>query len=97
MCVGVERRLTPRHIRVIGRLAAMTALVVAAVVLWWTFAGLPRPVATALADAEWQPCVPKYDSARTARDTARVDSWILKPRSRFTPAVTCGRLRTARP
>jgi hypothetical protein len=73
--------------------AAVTALVMAAILLWWTLAGLPKPVATALADAEWAPCVPKYDSATSARDTARVDSWILKPRSRFTPAVTCGRLR----
>jgi hypothetical protein len=76
--------------------AAVTALVIAATVVWWTFAGLPQPVATALADAEWEPCVPKYDSASSARDTARVDGWILKPRSRFTPAVTCGRLRKTR-
>lgn len=74
----------------------MAAVVIAALLVWWTITGLPRPVATALADAEWEPCLPKYDSARTARDSARVDGWILKPRSRFTSAVTCGRLRRAR-
>ena len=74
----------------------MAAVVIAALLVWWTIVGLPSPVATALADAEWEPCLPKYDSARSTRDSARVDGWILKPRSRFTPAVTCGRLRRAR-
>jgi hypothetical protein len=76
--------------------AAVTALVIAALAVLWVFVGLPKPVAVALADSEWAPCIPKYDSATTARDTARVDGWVLKPRSRFTPAVTCGSLRRGR-
>lgn len=87
---------TPRHIRWLGRTVAVTSLVIAAFAVWWVFAGLPRPVATALADAEWEPCIAKYAAATTARDSARVDTWVLKPRSRFEAAVTCGRLRVKR-
>jgi hypothetical protein len=74
----------------------VTVLVAAAVLLWWVFAGLPRSLETALADAEWAPCVAGYDSAATARDSARVDRRVLRPRSRFTPAVTCGSRRAGR-
>lgn len=74
----------------------MIALIIAAAAVWSVFGGLPRPVASALADAEWAPCVPRYEAAVSARDTTRVDAWVLKPRSRFQPAVTCGSLRRKR-
>ena len=86
----------PAHIRWLGRVAAVTALVIAAFAVWVVWAGLPAPLATALADAEWEPCIARYAAATGARDSARVDSWVLKPRSRFTPAVTCGSLRRSR-
>jgi hypothetical protein len=93
---GEAPRRSPAHIRWIGRVAAVTALVIAAFALWMVWAGMPAPLATAMADAEWEPCIPKYAAAATTRDSARVDTWVLKPRSRFTPAVTCGSLRRER-
>ena len=86
-----------RRRRRVVALATVTALVIVASSVWWVFTGLPRPLATALAEAEWAPCGAAYDSARTARDTARVDSRVIRPRSRFTPAVTCGTRRTSLP
>jgi hypothetical protein len=87
---------SPRHIRVLGRVAAITALVVAAAAVYSVWAGLPIRVESAMADAEWAPCVPRYAAARSARDSAGVDAWILRPRSRFQPAVTCGSLARQR-
>lgn len=86
----------PRYIGVLARVAAVIALIIAAAAVWSIVAGLPKPVATALADAEWAPCVPRYAEASSARDSARVDAWVLKPRSRFQAAVTCGSLRRKR-
>jgi len=77
--------------------AATAALVTIALVMTaWLFTGLPRPVATAMADAEFEPCLKQYNSALDTRDTQRVDGIVVKPRSRFTRAVTCGGLRLAR-
>lgn len=74
----------------------MIALIIAAAAVWSVVAGLPEPVESALADAEFAPCVPRYAAAGSLQDSVRVDALVLKPRSRFLPAVTCGSLRRKR-
>lgn len=71
-------------------------VVVGAVTIWWLTAGVPRPVAEAHDNALAAPCVPRYADARTAADSALVDGYILKPRSRFSKAITCGSERARR-
>ncbi len=86
----------PRHIRVIGRITTVVALVVVIAMVSWFFTGMPRSVESAINDALWAPCPPRYAAARTARDSADVDRVVLKPRSRFEQAITCETLRRAR-
>ncbi len=49
----------------------------------------------ALREAEFEPCKKRLTTARDARDTAAIDALVVKPRSRFSAAVTCGGLREA--
>lgn len=83
----------PRHIRVISRVTTVVVLLIVIAMVTWLFTGMPASVETALAEALWAPCPPRYASARTARDTSDVDTFVLKPRSRFERAITCGTLR----
>jgi hypothetical protein len=83
----------PRHIRIISRVTTVVVLVIVIAMITWLFTGMPASVETALADALWAPCPPRYASARTAQDTTDADAFVLKPRSRFERAITCGTLR----
>lgn len=74
---------------------ALLALV-AGVTAWWLMAGVPRPVADAHDNALSAPCVPRYAAARSSADSVRVDEYVLKPRSRFSKAITCGSERRRR-
>jgi len=78
------------------RAATAVLVIVALVMTAWMFTGLPAPVATAMANAEFEPCVKRYDTARNARDTLGVDGLVLTPKTRFTREVTCGGLRLGR-
>jgi hypothetical protein len=78
------------------RLVAVLFVAIALVTGWWLAWGVPRPVTTAMDDAMWAPCAPRYADARTAADSALVDGYILKPRARFSRAITCGSERTRR-
>jgi hypothetical protein len=83
----------PRHIRIISRVTTVVVLVIVIAMVTWLFTGMPSSVETALAEALWAPCPPRYAAARTPRDTGDVDTFVLKPRSRFERAITCGTLR----
>lgn len=78
------------------RLVTVLFVAIALVTGWWLAWGVPRPVTTAMDDAMWAPCAPRYAAARTAADSALVDGYILKPRARFSRAITCGSERTRR-
>ena len=80
----------PRHIRIIHGITTAVVLVVAAAMVMWLFTGLPPSLETAITDALYAPCPPRYAAARTAQDSADVDGVVLKPRSRFERAITCG-------
>lgn len=71
-------------------------LAICLVTVWWLVRGVPRPVTDAMDDAMWAPCAPRYAAARTAGDTGLVDGYILKPRARFSKAITCGSERDRR-
>jgi hypothetical protein len=71
-------------------------VVVGIVTAWWLVRGVPRPVTDVMDDALWAPCEPRYAAARTAGDSQLVDGYILKPRSRFSRAITCGSERDRR-
>jgi hypothetical protein len=47
-------------------------------------------------DALWAPCPPRYGLAQTPGDSQLADGYILKPRSRFSKAITCGSERRRR-
>lgn len=70
---------------------------IVAVTVWWLFFGVPKPVTTAMDDAMWAPCPAQYARARTRQDSVLADGYILKPRSRFSKAITCGGERLRRP
>jgi hypothetical protein len=78
------------------RLVGGIFLVMVLVTVWWLTAGVPKPVTEAMDDALFAPCPSRYAEARTAGDTGLVDGYILKPRSRFSRAITCGSERTRR-
>ena len=86
----------PRRIRNLGRLGAIFAVAVMFITLLWVFTGIPTPVATAMNDALWAPCPDQYRAARTAQDTTLADGYILRPRTRFERAITCGGERAKR-
>ena len=90
----------PRRIRRIGRLVAVLAVAVTFIAMLWVFTGLPSPVATAMDDALWAPCPAQYLAARSAIDSGLADGYVLRPRTRFERAITCGsegRRRAAAP
>lgn len=78
------------------RAATAVLVIVALVMTAWMFTGLPAPVAAAMATAEFDPCLKRYNTARNARDTLGVDGLVLTPKTRFTREVTCGGLRLGR-
>ncbi len=82
--------VVPRHIRIIHRTTTVVVLSVVACMVMWLFTGMPASVAGAITDALWAPCPPRFAAARTAQDSADVDGVVLKPRSRFERAITCG-------
>lgn len=86
----------PRRIRRVGRLVAVFALATAFIAMLWVFTGIPTPVATAMDDAMWAPCPAQYVNARTAGDSALADGYVLRPRTRFEKAITCGSERRRR-
>ncbi|MCE2902540.1 MAG: hypothetical protein ACK6DP_03310 [Gemmatimonas sp.] len=81
------------------RLVTLLFLAIAVVTGWWLWRGVPRPVTSALDEAMWAPCAPRYATARTAADSGLVDGYVIKPRARFSRAITCGteRRRRAQP
>lgn len=72
------------------RFAVYLLLALGVVTAWWLVRGVPRPVTDAMDSALWAPCGPRYAAARSARDSQLVDGYILKPRARFSTAITCG-------
>lgn len=78
------------------RFGLYVLLVVGIVTAWWLVRGVPRPVTDVMDDALYAPCEPRYAAARTAGDSQLVDGYILKPRSRFSRAITCGSERDRR-
>ncbi|AMW03881.1 hypothetical protein [Gemmatimonas phototrophica] len=76
------------------RLVFSLFLAITAVTVWWLVRGVPQPVTTAMDDALFAPCPSRYAAARTAGDSALVDGYILKPRARFSKAITCGSERS---
>jgi hypothetical protein len=47
-------------------------------------------------DAMWAPCPAQYQAARTAVDSGLADGYVLRPRTRFERAITCGSERRRR-
>ncbi len=86
----------PRRIRQLARLGAIFALAVMFIAMLWVFTGIPSPVATAMDDALWAPCPAQYAAARNTQDSVLTDGYILRPRTRFERAITCGGERTKR-
>jgi hypothetical protein len=86
----------PRRIRRIGRLVAILAVAVMFIAMLWVFTGIPTPVATAMNDALWAPCPAQYLAARSAIDSGLADGYVLRPRTRFERAITCGSERQRR-
>jgi len=82
--------VVPRHIRVIHRTTTIVVMVIVVSMVTWFFTGMPTSVEAAITDALWAPCPPRYAAAKTAQDSADVDGIVLKPRSRFERAITCG-------
>lgn len=78
------------------RVAIFVLLTITGVTVWWLVRGVPRPVTDAMDDALWAPCVPRYAAALSAGDSGLVDGYILKPRARFSKAITCGSERARR-
>lgn len=78
------------------RLMSTVFLAIVAVTAWWLFRGVPKPVTTAMDAAMWEPCAPRYAAVRTTADSTMVDGYILKPRARFSRAITCGSERDRR-
>jgi hypothetical protein len=72
------------------RVAIFLLLTIVLVTGWWLVRGVPRPVTDAMDAALWAPCAPRYAASRSAGDSALVDGYILKPRARFSKAITCG-------
>jgi hypothetical protein len=86
----------PRRIRQVARVGAILAVAIMIITMLWVFTGIPAPVATAMNDALWAPCPTQYDAARTAQDSNLVDGYVLRPRTRFERAITCGSERVKR-
>ncbi|WP_373058012.1 hypothetical protein [Gemmatimonas sp.] len=86
----------PRRIRRIGRLFAILALAIGFIGFLWVFTGIPTSVATAMDDALWAPCPAQYVAARNAIDSGLADGYVLRPRTRFERAITCGGERRRR-
>ena len=80
----------PPRIRRIGRVVAVLSLAILFIAVLWVFTGIPAPVATAMDDALWAPCPAQYQAARTAVDSGLADGYVLRPRTRFERAITCG-------
>jgi len=78
------------------RLVIGAAVLLAFVSVLWVFTGLPSPVATAMDDALYAPCPSRYASARSVADTTLMDGYVLRPRTRFERAITCGSERAKR-
>ncbi|MFY7949626.1 MAG: hypothetical protein ACOVRP_10475 [Gemmatimonas sp.] len=78
------------------RLVTLLFLAIAMVTGWWLWRGVPQPVTSALDEAMWAPCAPRYAAARTAADSVLVDGYVIKPRARFSRAITCGTERGRR-
>lgn len=76
------------------RLVFSVFLAISAVTVWWLVRGVPEPLTTAMDEALFAPCPSRYAAARSAGDTALVDGYILKPRARFSKAITCGSERS---
>ena len=72
------------------RLMVSLFLAISAVTAWWLVRGVPQPITSAMDEAMYAPCPSRYAAARTAGDTTLVDGYILKPRARFSKAITCG-------
>ncbi len=47
-------------------------------------------------DALWAPCPAQYGDARSAQDSVLADGYVLRPRTRFERAITCGSEREKR-
>jgi hypothetical protein len=86
----------PRRIRRIGRLVAILAVAVMFIAMLWVFTGIPTPMAAAMDNALWAPCPAQYLAARTAVDSGLADGYVLRPRTRFERAITCGSERRRR-
>jgi hypothetical protein len=86
----------PPRIRRIGRVVAVLSLAILFIAVLWVFTGIPAPVATAMDDALWAPCPAQYQAARTAVDSGLADGYVLRPRTRFERAITCGSERARR-
>jgi hypothetical protein len=86
----------PRHIVLAGRITTVVLLLIVGTMVTWFVTGMPKAVQATLADQVWAPCPPRYASARTRMDSTLVDEYVLKPRSRFEAAVTCGSVRAKR-
>jgi hypothetical protein len=78
------------------RTLGFLVLAICLVTAWWLVRGVPRPVTDVMDDALWAPCVSRYAEARTAGDSQLVHGYILKPRARFSKAITCGSERDRR-
>ena len=87
---------SPRHIRIISRVTTVVLLLIVVTMVTWFITGMPSTVESAITDAMWKPCPGHYAIAKTATDTADADSYVLKPRSRFEKAITCGTMRANR-
>lgn len=78
------------------RLVIGASVALAFVSILWVFTGLPSPVATAMDDALYAPCPSRYAAAHSTSDSALVDGYVLRPRTRFERAITCGGQRAKR-
>ncbi len=86
----------PRRLRLLRRTVTLLAVVIALVTLGWVFTGLPAPVASAMGDALYAPCPAQYATAADAQDSSVADGYVLRPRTRFERAITCGGERARR-
>lgn len=86
----------PHRLRLLRRVVTIAAVLIALVTLAWVFTGLPAPVASAMGDALYAPCPAQYAAATNAQDSSVADGYVLRPRTRFERAITCGSERRRR-